>query len=444
MIPILNPNTGEAYAIKAVNAREIYMKDFQPIKWYVDPILHEGASLLSGDPKVGKSFLALEIAIAVAGKADTILGSLPVREHGRVLYLALDDGSERRLHDRLQQLTSNDSALCNIDFVYHQPLPSLSSGLINLLDEYLSKNEYAFVILDTFGAVLDATSSNTSVYRREYQETIKLQEIAQKHRIALLIVHHTNKATGKDPVSRASGSHGLTGAVDSVLLLTSAGQRKAELQARPRDAEESVHHLTRLSNGGWTVDGDGRRVVPLDETTLMPSPVMLNEERQAVLDELLKSPKTQREIAIQLGIKPDTARKRLERMELAGQVKALPDGRYEAVGQTEIVPVLLDVPVSEVSDVSSRSAFPSPVAPDDMDHKEWVKATGPVSVPSDLSEPAQLSGVSDLSAQPTVPLDLTRILSGGRPPDKLGQPTLEKPPVSELPPVIQRILEGRS
>jgi predicted ATP-dependent serine protease len=92
------------HALEVVNAYDIYMKDLPPTKWYVGDILHEGACLLSGDPKVGKSYLALQIAVAVAGTTDRICGALPVGEHGRVLYLAVDDGSEKRIHDRLHQL----------------------------------------------------------------------------------------------------------------------------------------------------------------------------------------------------------------------------------------------------------------------------------------------------------------------------------------------------
>src|SRR2546425_771128 len=143
----------QAVNLEVVNAYELYMKNLPPTNWIVKPIIHEGATLLTGDPKVGKSFLALQIALAVAGG-----------------------------------------------------------------DEYL--------------------------------EGIKLQKLAQAHGIALLILHHTNKREGNDPIARSSGSHGLTGAVDSVLMLSRQSGGHV-LAARPRDAEESSYGLERLSNGGW-------------------------------------------------------------------------------------------------------------------------------------------------------------------------------------------------
>src|SRR5206468_4250291 len=95
-----NPPRSVESNIQVVNGYEIYMKNLPPTKWIIDEILPEGAALLSGDPKVGKSFLALQIAVAVSGSATTVFDSLPVRTKGRVLYLALDDGSEKRIHDR--------------------------------------------------------------------------------------------------------------------------------------------------------------------------------------------------------------------------------------------------------------------------------------------------------------------------------------------------------
>ena len=179
--------------------------------------------MLSGDPKVGKSYLALQIAIAVAEGAETVCGSLKVGQHGRVLYLALDDRSLKRISERLHQLTDEEEAVKKIDFVTQRDLPSLANGFETALDAHLRKNTYALVVLDTLGAVLEPSANSSQVYRAEYQELIKLQELAQRHGICLLILHHTNKSQMGGAVHRASGTHGLTGAVDSVLLLSKDG-----------------------------------------------------------------------------------------------------------------------------------------------------------------------------------------------------------------------------
>lgn len=83
------------------SAAELGIIDFPPMRWAVDGILPEGLSLLVGAPKVGKSWLAMDIAVAVAS-GRSALGQKPV-EQGPVLYLALEDNG-RRLQSRLDVL----------------------------------------------------------------------------------------------------------------------------------------------------------------------------------------------------------------------------------------------------------------------------------------------------------------------------------------------------
>jgi len=320
--------------LEIVNGYDIFMKDLPPLKWIAKPILHEGATLLSGDPKVGKSFLALQVAIAVAGDYENVCGTFEIGLHGPVLYLALDDGSERRIQDRLRQLGANETAVRNIDFVYQRTLPSLSQGFDKIIDSELTKRGYVMVVLDTLGTVLDANPSKSQIYRAEYQEAIKLQKLAQKHGICLLILHHTNKGEGRDPVSRASGSHGLTGAVDSVMILTTK-DGIGMLQARPRDGEESEHRLQRAESGGWQAV-QGTAVPP---GKLSPIPIH-TKETEAVISLLKDGPKSSVEIAERLSVAKDTARKRLERIAQRGKIWKNPDGKYE----------LIDVRVSDLSD----------------------------------------------------------------------------------------------
>ena len=67
---------------------------FPPLKFIVPDILCEGLSILAGRPKIGKSWISLDIAVAVA------TGGLRLShykcEPGDVLLLALED-SRRRL-----------------------------------------------------------------------------------------------------------------------------------------------------------------------------------------------------------------------------------------------------------------------------------------------------------------------------------------------------------
>jgi hypothetical protein len=214
-----------------------------------------------------------------------------------------------------------------------------------LLDDLLGRSEYVLVVLDTLGAVLDPNQGKSNVYRSEYGEAILLQKLAQKYGICLLIIHHTNKGDSKSPIARASGSHGLTGAVDSVLLLVSEqGKPYSELIARPRDGESSELCLERLDTGGWGVTDRGAA----EHFASMRTQTLTDESMEVKLA-LAERPKFRDEIAKELGITQEAARKRLERMEKKGLVRKLPDGPYEWADAAATVPAVRPVQLSEVA-----------------------------------------------------------------------------------------------
>src|SRR5690349_3070223 len=66
---------------------------YKPMQWAVRDILPEGCVLFAGRPKLGKSWLAYHLAIAIAEGTEAF-GEIRVRQ-GDVLYLALEDGRQR-------------------------------------------------------------------------------------------------------------------------------------------------------------------------------------------------------------------------------------------------------------------------------------------------------------------------------------------------------------
>src|SRR5436190_18994108 len=70
------------------NATDLLRKVLPPVKWAVPNLLPEGLTILGGKPKMGKSWLALCLALAIA-RAGLALGTTWV-EAGDVLYLALE------------------------------------------------------------------------------------------------------------------------------------------------------------------------------------------------------------------------------------------------------------------------------------------------------------------------------------------------------------------
>ena len=88
-------------------AAELLTVEFPPARFAVPGLIAEGANLLVGSPKLGKSWLALNLGVAIAC-GGCALGRVPVVA-GDVLYLALED-SGRRLQSRLRQILCDDPA----------------------------------------------------------------------------------------------------------------------------------------------------------------------------------------------------------------------------------------------------------------------------------------------------------------------------------------------
>ena len=93
--------------------------ELPPVRWTIPDILPEGLTLLAGKPKLGKSWLALSIALSIAA-GGVALGAQPV-ERGDVLYLALEDNA-RRLQSRAKRLLASMSETpSNLDFALGWP-----------------------------------------------------------------------------------------------------------------------------------------------------------------------------------------------------------------------------------------------------------------------------------------------------------------------------------
>ena len=90
-------SAGGEQAIEAaptvITAAALWDMKHNPTRWAVPGILPEGVCILAGKPKVGKSWLALDLALSV-GAGRVVLAMIPV-EPGPVLYLALEDTARR-------------------------------------------------------------------------------------------------------------------------------------------------------------------------------------------------------------------------------------------------------------------------------------------------------------------------------------------------------------
>lgn len=74
---------------------------YKPIEFVIDGLLAQGLYILAGAPKVGKSWLALDMCLSIA-KGESVLGQKTLQ--GTALYLCLED-SYVRIQNRLYEIT---------------------------------------------------------------------------------------------------------------------------------------------------------------------------------------------------------------------------------------------------------------------------------------------------------------------------------------------------
>ena len=235
------------------SCEEIMTTVYKPIEFVVDNLLAQGLYILAGAPKVGKSWLALDMCLSIA-KGEKVLGKETLCGHA--VYLSLED-SLIRLQNRLYELTDEPSD--NLNFAIMAE--SISNGLPEQI-EYCRKrfDDLKIVFIDTLQMVRNESESS---YSSDYKELSVMKALADKLGIAIVLVHHTRKCSDSDPFNMISGSTGLSGCVDGsmVLIESKRGSRKAKLYCVGRDIENQEINVV-FESSRWKVSDEIKNIEP--------------------------------------------------------------------------------------------------------------------------------------------------------------------------------------
>ena len=217
-------------------AAELMNMSFTEPRWVVPELIPTGITLLVGKSKIGKSWLVLNIAAAIAmgGKA---ISRIDVEE-GRVLYLALED-NPRRLQNRLRTILGTSSWPDNLTI--WTTCEKMNEGGLDRIKKFLKKYPDTRMIgIDTLERIRPRRrGGNSNVYAEDYKAIDRLKEIPNYSDIGILLVHHFRKSDAEDPYDMISGSTGLQAAVDAnALLIRNRGQRDAVFKVTGRDVED--------------------------------------------------------------------------------------------------------------------------------------------------------------------------------------------------------------
>ncbi|MBY5841427.1 AAA family ATPase [Rhizobium leguminosarum] len=296
------------------SAASLRDREFPDVSFIVDGVFPEGVTILAGKPKIGKSWLALDIALAVASPNANCLGRSTV--HGDALYCALED-NKRRLKRRIK--------LCGGQWPERLSLatewPRLDDGGMTRIKQWAqSVPEPKLIILDTLAKVRGEGTRNGQ-YAEDYEALEKLHHWAGENGIAVLVLHHTRKMDAEDPFDTVSGTLGLTGCADTIAVFHRSGGG-VTLHVRGRDVEEAAHAMMfDKAVCRWGILGDAVEV-------------RRSDIRNRILEVLkdAEDPLGPTEVARRLGEKPATIKQRLFQMYNAGEVEKDKGGHYRHPG----------------------------------------------------------------------------------------------------------------
>ena len=246
--------------LETVSANTLIATPFEPLKMLVQNLIGDDITIIGGSSKCGKSWLMLKLCLAVA---DSTPFFDMETEQADVLYLCLED-SFRRLQERLFKLTDNDAP----ENLYM----AVSAGIIgNELEDQIRdfKDKHPklrLIVIDTLQMVREQ-DPYLNAYADDYKCLTRLKALAESAGLSIVLVHHLRKLGSSDPFEMLTGSTGLQGASDTMMVLKrERGTNIGILYVTGRDMGQQKLTL-RFDNGKWTLQERADAVQIQEELT---------------------------------------------------------------------------------------------------------------------------------------------------------------------------------
>ena len=220
-----------------VTLSELMAMELPSPNWAIPGLLSEGLSILAGKPKLGKSWMAFNLAITIAA-GGSALGMARVVP-GDVLYLSLEDRL-RRVQDRGRKLLNGMNCSATNRLYISTEWPKQNQGGLDHIARWMRSVERpTMVIIDVWSKFRSVSSSRQYAYDQDFAIASEVKAVADDHHCNVLALHHTKKMAAEDAVDEVSGTLGFAGCADSILVLTrSRNETEGTLFMTSRDTEE--------------------------------------------------------------------------------------------------------------------------------------------------------------------------------------------------------------
>ena len=245
---------------KLKTAEELMKKDLPDPEVFLGvgselPLLAEGTCILSAKPKLGKSWFALSLCLAVATGAD-FLGCKTQKRS--TLYLDLET-SEVIQQKRLRKALKGKPVPKG--FYLETEADIIGKGFCEQIEAYLEQDPTIGVIVVDVFQLIRSPSKNfkESEYEHAYRDITPLNELAQKHHISIILVCHDRKTVDPDdPFSNILGSTGLQGAATQMMVMFHKKKNDPiHISIKGKTIDGLPELNVKLDNAEWSiVDGE--------------------------------------------------------------------------------------------------------------------------------------------------------------------------------------------
>lgn len=184
-----------------------------PANWLLEDLVSMGdVTLEVGPPGIGKSWVTLGLAVAIAQGWDTFLGR-QLKQDGRVLYVDAENPLDVVLN-RLRRLGLDDEGMGNMRYLWNQGI-RLDRDPTTFLDEAIDF-EPTLIVLDSLTRLHTQDENNAGAMAALVNDSI--QPLARSTGAAVMLIHHDNK--GGNP----RGSSDIMASVDAALQARGMGE----------------------------------------------------------------------------------------------------------------------------------------------------------------------------------------------------------------------------
>ena len=229
--------------LSAISAFDLQNKEFGERYYAVENLIPVGETVVAAPPKTGKSWLMLDMCLKIA-EGKPFLG-FPTKQSD-TLYLALEDGDSFE-QERLNIITREEEAPKNFHFVFSDVMPMNEGFLLQLEDLLQTFPNVKVVVIDTLQLICyRRTKAADSAYETDYRTGRDLKNFADEHNISIVVVTHTTKMLhAEDEMANVSGTNGVTGAADAIVVLNKKNRmdKDATLFIVGRRVRQSLHNV---------------------------------------------------------------------------------------------------------------------------------------------------------------------------------------------------------